>query len=291
MTTIRASADNRIVTLGEACPRKKLMPFFSYSHPGYQYLRHQPKYRHWDGRVKFMNANNELPAGLFWATRKEIENALGIKFKVRARTRGVVPRKGIRSDRAYQNDCVDRMLASIRHGGGLVLNATGTGKTRIAGLFASRVNTELCFIVDQLDLLEQAVEELENVLGEKVGYVGNSVYDPQRVTVATVQTINRHIKDKKFRKWFKRIELLIIDEIHVQMSKRNFDTVLKIQPKAVFGLTATLQLKKKPIRVRAWSICGPVLFDYSLAQGMKENILSKGVIVRVQFNNRIDLDG
>lgn len=288
MKKIRALVTNRVAYLSPKAPRKRLMPFFSFSHPQFQYMRGRGRYHGWDGRINFMNANNELPAGLFWATKGEVAHETGIRFKVKTRTKGVVLRKGLSSDRAYQNDCVDRMLASIRHGGGLVLNATGTGKTRIAGIFASRVDAELCFIVDQLDLLEQARSEIQDLLGEQVGYVGNSVYSPKRVTIATVQTIHRHIRDKKFRKWFKNIELLIIDEIHVQMAKRNFKTVQKIKPLAVFGLTATLELRKKPVRVQAWSICGPVLYEYPLEQGMKDDVLSKGVIVRVLYKNPIE---
>ena len=286
MKKIRALVTNRVAYLSPKTPRDRLMPFFSFSHPQFQFIKR--RYPGWDGRINFMNANNELPAGLFWAVRDEVARETGIKFKVRTKTRGVVSRKGLSSQRTYQNDCVDRMLASIRHGGGLVLNATGTGKTRIAAIFASRVDAELCFIVDQLDLLEQAVKELEDTLGEKIGYVGNSVYKPRRVTVATVQTIHKHIRNKKFRKWFRSLELLIIDEIHVQMAKRNFKTVEKIQPKAVFGLTATLELRKKPVRVRAYAICGPVLYEYPLAKGMEENVLSKGVIVRVLYKNPIE---
>lgn len=287
MKKIHAVATNRTVRLLAPYPYDKLVRVWSFSHPQFQYMR--GKFGDWDGRIKFLRKDGSLPAGLFWATKGEVARELGIRFKLRTRLEGVVCRDGIVSDRDYQNDCVDRMLAAIEHGGGLVLNATGTGKTRIAGIFASRVDAKVCFIVDQLDLLEQAVAELEDTLGEKVGYVGNSIYRPERITVATVQTIHKHIRDKKFRKWFRSLELLIIDEIHVQMAKRNFKTVEKIKPLAVFGLTATLELRKKPVRIRAWSICGPVLYEYPLEQGMKENVLSKGVIVRVLYKNHIEV--
>jgi superfamily II DNA or RNA helicase len=265
----------------------RLIPYWSFSVPNFHFM--QNKYIGWDGRIKFLKYG-KVPAGLFRATRKEIEDAGRIKFNVRTKLQDLESVQGDRSNRAYQNDCVYSMLSAIRRGGGLVLNATGTGKTRIAGLFSAAIVGTVCFVVDQLDLLEQAVKELKGVLGEEIGYVGNSVFSPKRITVATVQTVHRHIRDPKFRRWFENVNVVIIDEIHVQMARRNFKSVERMKPLAVFGLTATLQLKKKPVRTKAYAIAGPVIYEYPVAKGMDEGVLSRGVVVRVQFRNVLDLE-
>lgn len=249
------------------------------------------KYPGWNGRIQLYK-HKRLPSGLFWATRKMIEEKYGIRFKVVVKAVDVpIVSGGQFSDRAYQNNCVDRMLARIRYGGGLILNATGTGKTRIAGIFCSRIKGSVCFIVDQLDLLEQGRKELAAVLGEKVGYVGNSIYDPRRVTVATIQTLHKHhSNDGQFRKWFSLIDIGLVDELHVQMARRNFGVLDAMNPKAVFGLTATLELQKKEVRLKAYAAAGPVCFEYGLEQGMEEYVLAAGVIIRILYPNLVEVD-
>lgn len=276
---------NRVAYLKGSYPYDDLLPFWSYSVDRFKYL--QRYYPGWDGRIKLLKFN-KVPAGLFRATRKEIESGLGIKFKVVERLENVETQAYPESDRDYQNACVNEMRDSLRNGGGLVLNATGSGKTRIAGLLSAGIKGHVCFVVDQLDLLEQGKSELETVVGEKIGYLGDSKFEPRRVTVATVQSIHRHLKDPLFQNWLDALEVVIIDEIHVQMNRRNFKSVESIQPKAVFGLTATLQLKKKSIRLRAYSLAGPVLYEYPLKRGMDEKVLAKGIVVRVRFPNPID---
>lgn len=285
---VRAEASNRVVHLIGDYPNKELLHYWSYSVPNFKFM--QGRFRGWDGRIKLLK-DNRLPSGLFWATRKTIEDELGLRFKVTGRScLGVGRKDGLASDRAYQNTCVDRMLARIRFGGGLVLNATGSGKTRIAGLFSSHISSKLCFVVDQLDLLEQAQAELADTMHEEIGYVGKSVYSPRRITVATIQTIARHIDDPKFIGWFESVEIIIIDEIHVQMNRSNFKVIETIEPKAVFGLTATLELRKKDIRLKAFSIAGPVCFDYPLEEGQAAGVLSQGVVIRVIYPNLVEED-
>jgi len=303
---------NRIAYLQEEFP-EALEEYWSFAHPKWNfvmrnktyYLRckycrmwerqHTGKENHrykayWDGRIHFMNGNR-LPAGLFWATRKEIEKDTNIKFRVRGEL--VCPEKKsngvVNSERDYQNNCVARMLKTLKFGGGLILNATGSGKTFIAAMLFSRLEGMACFIVDQLILLEQAKKELESRLGERVGYVGDSEFEPQRVTVATRQTMSLHSENPKFKKWTKQLDVMIVDEIHEQMNHSNFKVVEKIRPKAVFGLTATLQLRKKSVRLKAYALCGPVVFSYPLEQGQREGVLSQGIGVRVLYPNPIDI--
>lgn len=242
----------------------------------------------WDGREHFLH-DNELPAGLFWATRKEIEQKLGIKFIVK----GDLERPDFKtenflgSDRDYQNECVERMLKTLRFGGGLVLGATGTGKTRMAAMYFSRITGDNLFVVDQLILMEQAIADLEEAMKEKIGWIGDSEFEPQRITVATRQSMYAHRKGAVFRKWTNGLQTMLIDEIHEQMNHSNFSVVESIQPLAVFGLTATLALKKKKIRLKAYSMCGPVVFEYPLVKGQQEGYLAQGVATRVLYSNPV----
>lgn len=245
-------------------------------------------YRVWDGR-KNMLINSRLSIGLLRAkeVREELKNK-GFEIKLTkwkdrpsyATARGFED-KGEKYK--FQNNCVQAMLRSISFGGGLVLSATATGKTKIAAQFSSWIKDSILFVVDQKDLLYQNAKEIESWLKEPVGVVGDSKFMPSdHVTVATIQTLHKHRKNPLFKRWLKQVKIVIIDELHVQMGRRNFSVISTIKPEAVFGLTATLELKKKPVRMRAYSIAGPVIFTYPVEQGMKEGVLTKGVAIQVQ---------
>ena len=288
---VEVEITNRTAKLVGKFPKAPLIRYWSYFHPNYGFMIKAKPWIKWDGRVKIFDpSTGEVPAGLFWATRKEIESNEDIQFHVtgkledlRLRTEDVV-----NSDRPYQNKCVSDMIRFGRFGGGLVLAATGSGKTMMAAMFMSRLKGTCVFMVDQLVLLEQARAEFEEVMKEPIGIVGKSLWKPERITVATVQTMHLHRNRSDFKKWTRKLDAMIIDEVHEQMNRRNFETVQKIQPLAVYGLTATLQLKTKDVRTRAHALAGPVIFEFPLEQGQEEGILSKGVSVNVAFTNKMD---
>jgi superfamily II DNA or RNA helicase len=246
----------------------------------------------WDGKIKLLK-RDKLPSGLFWATYKEIEKERHIKFKIKRDVN--VPytkskRHWILSDGKYdfQNECVDKVVHTICNGkGGLILNATGSGKTRIFAMIASRLDCDLLFVVDQLNLLDQARKDIAEHLGERIGKVGESHFRLGRVTVGTIQTLHAHRKDKKFLQWFKHIDVIAIDEVHTMLGKSNFDVMTIAKPLATIGLTATLGLSQKQTRLKAYSLCGPVLYEYPIKKGMKDEVLSQGIGVQLCYANHI----
>lgn len=288
MVQVQVLVSNRTATLVKPYPYDELLPYWSYTVPGAKFImRYKPG---WDGKKRMLKWD-KVPSGLFWATRKQIEEELPVKFEIHAdiETPQLKKENHVKSERDYQNACVQQMLlAGFHHGGGLVLSATGSGKTFVAAMYCSRVKGPALFVVDQLDLLWQAKKEMQSVLGEKIGYVGESKFKPRRITIGTVQTMHRHRTDSMFEAWTENIQVVMIDEIHVMMNRRNFDVVSNIQPRACFGLTATLQLKKKDVRTRAWALAGPVCYEFPVQQGMKENVLSQGVVMRVKFHNEVE---
>ncbi len=162
-----------------------------------------------------------------------------------------------------------------------------SGKTAITGMYLRALRGSGLFLVDELTLLKQAQAELEKWIGEPVGEIGDNVCEPRRITVATIQTIHRHHTDATYRLWMRKLQVMIIDEVHIALNRRNFETVAAIQPPVVFGLTATLELKKKNVAMRAYELCGPVVFTYPLERGVREHVLSKGIAVSVQVHNEV----
>jgi len=71
--------------------------------------------------------------------------------------------------------------------------------------------------------------------------------------------------------------------LHIALSKRNVSAVANIPALAVFGLTATLELAKADVRLRAYALCGPVLYKYPIKTGFEEKVLTPGVCVGINI--------
>lgn len=239
----------------------------------------------WDGKISFLSRGS-VSAGLFRATWREVAAAYGIQFsakKARQTVKVVAGMADAGPQYRHQNECARAMLAAIPRGGGIVLAATSSGKTSITARMFSKVACPCLFVVDQLDLLYQQKQELEDWLHELIGVVGDGIFDPQRVTVATIQTLHLHAQQTAFLRWYKSVDIMVVDELHEQMARRNFDVLQKIKPVAIFGLTATLQLNQKETRLKAYAFAGPVIFKFPIAEGVKRGVLIQGYALQLLF--------
>lgn len=286
---IKVILTNRLATFQniDVVQHDYLDPYFTYRAPGYRYTRLY-KMGVWDGYIHILK-NSQVPSGLFLQRAHEISVTEDVKFLVADQRVAVkfcsMPPRVKSMCRPYQRECVQKMVKHSRVGG-LILNATGTGKTFIAGAYFSRATGYGVFVVDELTLLAQSQQNLSEVLQEEVGIVGNQQFDPRRITVATVQTIHRHRQDTAFKKWTRKITTVFLDEIHTAMNRRNIQSVRAINPLTVFGLTATLEISKTDIMVRAVSLAGPPIYDYPIDKGMREGHLSVGVVCAVDWHHQ-----
>jgi superfamily II DNA or RNA helicase len=291
-----AVVGNRETQFFPPYPKPQIKELLSFRPKGYFW---SPKYRMriWDGWVSVLKRDT-CPTGCFLEMAPEFkknkirfeveDNRVYPKFRDEfdPRYQDVLRRlENIGKDiRNYQDKCVAKMVEASNCGG-IILAATGTGKTQTVGIYFARLEGSAVFVVDELALLDQSRAALEAILGEKVGIVGASQFAPERITVATAQTLGRHSDDHVFRKWMRSVDVFVIDELHVQLAKRNFDSVAAAQPKAVFGVTGTLQVGTPEVRLKASALCGPVIFTYSLDQGTKEGHLTPGIVCSVVFEN------
>ena len=266
------------------CPPKRierLKTFFRYLRPGHEFAE---SYRNgsWDGYANMLQ-RGRVSTGLFLDQKSELEK----KYALTIEDKRVLPNFKVEqtlSDRDYQNEALITMHKASSCGG-IVLCATGSGKTRMSALFFKSLVGRGLFVVDELTLLEQTRLEFQEVMREKIGIAGKSIFDPQRITVATIQTLSKHRKRRDFVKWFRSLEVVMIDEIHVAINKRNIDIISTIKPLAVFGLTATLQLEKPEVRFPVTALTGPVIFDYGIKTGVEEGYLTQGTVVNLQFED------
>lgn len=245
----------------------------------------------WDGKIRLFQ-RGKIPAGLFRATLKDLKVS-GMQLTIdREYPKLLDLAQGIDSDAEYeyQNTCTDAMIKALPRGGGIVLACTGAGKTKTAANFLSRLPYSSLFVVHRKNLLYQTQQELASWLNVPVGIVGDSVFDPQQITVAMIQTLHPHIYDQRFQKWFRKVRVVLVDELHKQMSNRNFDLLYKLKPIACYGLTATLEMGRKDVRFKAWSYAGPVVFRFPLAEGVKQKVVSKGKALQILFPEEYQWD-
>ena len=296
MEIVRGTVRNRVVELSYPFP-DGLSKEFRFRPKGYFW---NPRYKagYWDGWIRLMTGCS-IPTGLFLARHKQIEREWDIRFKLADERLPVTFR--VETLKGYdlpspkytlwdhQRKAVQRAMqrASI---GGIILNATGSGKTILAGAYFAILQGSGIFVVDELTMLYQTKEAFEDVLQEEVGVIGDQEYDPKRITVATVQTLDKYRNDPRFRKLGKECAAMFIDELHLQLNDRTRRMVKTLSPRGVFGLTATLEIEKDHALFPALALTGPVVYSYSYETGVRQRKLAPGVVIGVDVLRQVEFD-
>lgn len=90
--------------------------------------------------------------------------------------------------RSYQ---AAMLAAALDHPYATIQAPARSGKTFVAACYlACRQLTPALFLVNTIDLCHQAREELSTWLGEPVGLIGDGHYEPEPVTVASIQSLH-----------------------------------------------------------------------------------------------------
>lgn len=126
---------------------------------------------------------------------------------------------------------------------GLVVAATGIGKTYLAAFDCKRFKAKrILFIAHRDEILNQAQEAFSNVMpnGTKIGFFkGQCKKKDAGIMLATVQTLGRdkYLSDEYFTQ--NSFDYIIIDEFHHAASKSYRKILSYFEPKFLLGLTAT----------------------------------------------------
>jgi len=114
--------------------------------------------------------------------------------------------------RDYQLNAVYAFI--VNQGIGTLEIGTGGGKSFLTAEVIRRLDTPTLWIINQKELLYQTKEAFEKSLGIPIGVIGDSKIDFQNVTVATVQTLAKKVKDmnSEMLAYLAGINLVVIDE-------------------------------------------------------------------------------
>jgi superfamily II DNA or RNA helicase/HKD family nuclease len=154
-------------------------------------------------------------------------------------------------------------IAALRESGarrGLVISATGTGKTILAALDIRAANpARVLFVAHREQILDRAMEEFHRVLGgEKDQYgkiAGKTRQSDRRYVFSTVQTLSR--QDALDQLDQNDFDYILIDEVHRATAQSYQRVIDHFTPNFLLGLTAT------PERTDGTSVFE--LFDYNVA--------------------------
>ena len=143
---------------------------------------------------------------------------------------------------------------------GLVISATGTGKTFLSAFDVRRfAPRRMLFIVHREQILKQAKEDFKKVLGgidSDFGlYVGANQQKEKKYVFASIQTLSKPENLSQFN--VDEFDYILIDEVHKAGAPSYLRVIDYFQPKFLMGMTAT------PERTDDFNIYE--LFDYNIA--------------------------
>lgn len=212
----------------------------SFQPVGYQF---SPKYIEgkWDGTISLLDKwRHAFPAGLtgYLATRLTKE---GIKFHLmdlRSRPEGS-PLDVSKTEAILRPYQVETVQTSLEVGRGILNLPTASGKTMTASVIIGKAGVNTLFVNHTKDLLYQSKEDIEKVIGEEMGVIGDGVFNPKKYTVAMIQTLYARIANKEMKDYLKGVQMLVLDEVHHTGKNSWFRVAMNIPAYYRFGLTGT----------------------------------------------------
>ena len=193
---------------------------------------------------------------------------------------------GRNEPRPYQQQAIDAINSKILYGDskGLLLMATGLGKTRVAAgvierWFSDRPGSEILVIAPTLALVPQLESSLWSYLPKEVAtHVLTGAEKPSfqgGVTVATVQSmLNRGAEDRG------RFGLVVVDEAHHAPADGYQKLLSDLAPRFMLGMTAT---PWRGDERRLEDIFGEAAHAVSIVEGMQ-----LGYLASVDYRMMVD---
>lgn len=231
-----------------------------------------------DGRTHlYSRATQKFPTGFLPAVLKYAQRD-DVKIEVLdKRVRPAPPDESIDISwlRSYQRAAVDRALERER---GVFWHVTSAGKTEVAAALTKRSPTlRVLFAVHRLDLLEQtAARFLKRDACDEVGMIGDGVWNPKRVTVASLASLYTSLHLERTKKFLRSIDLVMFDEAHTLPAGSHYRVAMSM-PNAFYryGFSGTPFARGDQKSLYLWGATGPVIHRVSA-----EELITAGVVAQ-----------
>ncbi len=185
---------------------------------------------------------------------------------------------GIVKLRDYQREALTKWAANDMKG--CIVLPTGAGKTIIALHAILKANTSTLIIVPTLNLMEQWIESISNIVGEKyyIGKLGGGSEEIKSITATTYDSA--YLKAAYLGNKF---EFLIFDEVHhLASDKYSLIGEQFISPFRL-GLTATIE-REDGKHINLYKLVGNIVFKKDFYELSQQNHLAKFSLKKIKVN-------
>ncbi|RDW16717.1 DUF3427 domain-containing protein [Oceanobacillus chungangensis] len=182
-----------------------------------------------------------------------------------------------------------KQIQAVRDAGhdkGLVISATGTGKTYLSAFDVRRfAPKKMLFIVHREQILNKAKSDFQRIMGGQTkdfGVLsGSNKQTNARYLFATIQTISKQETLSQFDP--QEFDYILIDEVHKAGAKSYLNVINYFKPKFLMGMTAT------PERTDDFNIYE--LFDYHIAYEIRlQEALEEDMLCPFHYFGVTDLE-
>ncbi len=195
----------------------------TYLQPGYYFSRAWKNHT-WDGKIRLMGVTGKFPAGLTpWLIGRLTTE--GIDIELIDNRPDPLPVDPVLAElslsgiemREYQTEAIENALRDER---GVLFHPTGAGKTEVMIQLALRIGRPCLVLVHRKDLMYQTAKRFIGALelhGEGVvGLIGDGLWQPRHITIASFQTLYKRLKEKAGIETWLREEIgqVHVDEAH-----------------------------------------------------------------------------
>lgn len=186
------------------------------------------------------------------------------------------------TDREYQKRAIHSICDHFNkmHRRGLLVMATGSGKTRVAislcdVLIRNKWAKNILFLADRTALVSQAQKNFAKLLPDQTTSILNDPKDRNvnaRITFSTYQTMIGYLDADKKNFSIGRFDLIIIDEAHRSVFGK-YTAILDYFDALMVGLTATPRDDVDRSTYELFELDNEPNFDYELAEAIEDKYL------------------
>lgn len=282
----------------------KFLSFFSKTAPYHrEYKRYlkdrdaarkaQREPRGWNG-VKHLLKDDVFPAGLVGRVQEQLESE---GYRVRIFDKRVAPVRHPKlldgsiasTSREWQDGAFE---AIQKHERGVIQAATGAGKTTVMAQNLAYLGQPSLVLVNRATLAKQTLARFESIIKfphakSPFGLIGDGVWEPGLITVATFQTLHSMLSSDKagMRQWLKNFKAFHADECH-HIPAETFADLIDETEECYwrYGYSATPFKNDKETELKLVGATGEQIFTYSAADAIADGILTPPKIYVVDAN-------
>ena len=182
--------------------------------------------------------------------------------------------------RDYQQEMLD---ACNNKTIGVIQAKTGAGKTLFALSLMLEKKEPTLFLVNTLELANQAIESFSkhtNLTPDGIGFIGNGKFSLKPITVGLHQTMAR-LSEEQMGMLNEHVGMVIADEVHICPAKTYYNTLVSLDAKYKWGISATPRREDGLTRAIFFAT-GPLI--YSVPESKLEDILIKPSVEVINTN-------